>query len=77
MTYRCVQWTTDQDVMDAVFDLGVNDIFEVKFFENRANGQSKGFCVITLGSDSSVRAVIEKLPKRYSTRKFTLRSFNN
>lgn len=56
-------WTTDQDVMDAILDLGVNDIFEVKFFENRANGQSKGFCVVTLGSDNSVRTVIEKLPK--------------
>lgn len=52
--------------MEAVYDLGVNDIYEVKFFENRANGQSKGFCVITLGSDASVRTVIEKLPKRYS-----------
>jgi len=60
-----IQWTTDQDVTDAILDLGINDIFEVKFFENRANGQSKGFCVVTLGSDNSVRAVIEKLPKRY------------
>lgn len=59
-----LQWTTDQDVTDAIVDLGINDIFEVKFFENRANGQSKGFCVVTLGSDSSVRAVIDKLPKR-------------
>ena len=51
--------------MDAVYDIGVNDIFEVKFFENRANGQSKGFCVITLGSEGSVRSVMDKLGKRY------------
>ena len=37
---------------------------EVKFFENRANGQSKGFCVITLGSEPSVRMCMERLPKK-------------
>ena len=58
------QWTTDQDVIDAITELGVNDVMEVKFFENRANGQSKGFCVVTLGSDQSVRSVIEKLGKK-------------
>ncbi|RWS17638.1 cleavage and polyadenylation specificity factor subunit 6-like protein [Dinothrombium tinctorium] len=56
-------WTTDQDIIDAINAIGISDILEVKFFENRANGQSKGFCVVTLGSESSVRNVIEKLPK--------------
>jgi cleavage and polyadenylation specificity factor subunit 6/7 len=37
---------------------------EVKFFENRANGQSKGFCVITLGSEPSMRMCMERLPKK-------------
>lgn len=44
--------------------VGVNDFQEVKFFENRANGQSKGFCVITLGSESSMRVVMDNLPKK-------------
>lgn len=44
--------------------IGVNDFQEVKFFENRANGQSKGFCVITLGSESSMRVVMDNLPKK-------------
>ncbi|KAI2566951.1 cleavage and polyadenylation specific factor 6 [Homo sapiens] len=35
-------WTTDEDLTEAVHSLGVNDILEIKFFENRANGQSKG-----------------------------------
>lgn len=56
-------WTTDQDVVDSIQELGIGDLFEVKFFENRANGQSKGFCVVTLGSENSVRAVLDKLPK--------------
>lgn len=37
---------------------------EVKFFENRANGQSKGFCVISLGSEPSMRICLERLPKK-------------
>ncbi|XP_037277673.1 cleavage and polyadenylation specificity factor subunit 6 isoform X6 [Rhipicephalus microplus] len=57
-------WTTDQDVTDAINAVGVNDVLDIKFFENRANGQSKGFCIVTLGSDSAVRAVMEKLPKK-------------
>ena len=51
-------WTTDADIADAVLSLGVNDFLEVKFYENRANGQSKGFCCVSLGSDSSSRTVI-------------------
>lgn len=58
------QWTTDQDITDAVIGIGVSDFQEVKFFENRANGQSKGFCVITLGSENSMRSVMENLPKK-------------
>lgn len=57
-------WTTDQDISDAVIGTGISDFQEVKFFENRANGQSKGFCVITLGSESSMRIVLENLPKK-------------
>ncbi|CAB3368697.1 Hypothetical predicted protein [Cloeon dipterum] len=54
-------WTTDQDIANAVSDLGVKDFLEVKFFENRANGQSKGFCIISLGSDQSSRVCMSRL----------------
>ncbi|XP_021698727.1 cleavage and polyadenylation specificity factor subunit CG7185 isoform X1 [Aedes aegypti] len=57
-------WTTDQDIADAIAEVGVNDFQEVKFFENRANGQSKGFCVVSLGSENSMRYVMERLPKK-------------
>lgn len=57
-------WTTDADIADAVLSLGVNDFLEVKFYENRANGQSKGFCCVSLGSESSSRTVMERLPKK-------------
>lgn len=58
-----MQWTTDQDITDAVSSIGVPDFQEVKFFENRANGQSKGFCVITLGSEQSMRMCLDRMPK--------------
>ncbi|CAF1031774.1 unnamed protein product [Rotaria magnacalcarata] len=57
-------WTTDGDLADAIHDLGINDLLEVKFHENRVNGQSKGFALVTVGSDTSSRALSEKLPKR-------------
>ncbi|UYV61004.1 CPSF6 [Cordylochernes scorpioides] len=57
-------WTTDQDVTDAINSIGVNDVYEIKFYENRANGQSKGFCIVTLGSENAFQVVLEKLPKK-------------
>ncbi len=36
------QWTTDTDLADAIHELGITDLLEVKFHENRVNGQSKG-----------------------------------
>lgn len=59
-----LQWTTDQDITDSVTSIGVSDFIEVKFFENRGNGQSKGFCVVTLGSEHSLRLVMDRLPKK-------------
>lgn len=59
-----MQWTTDQDIANAVHETGVNDFHEVKFFEHRANGQSKGFCVISMGSEASMRLCMDRLPKR-------------
>ncbi|XP_040566083.1 cleavage and polyadenylation specificity factor subunit 6 [Lepeophtheirus salmonis] len=56
-------WTTDADVADAVSSI-VPDFIEVKFYENRANGQSKGFCAVSLGSEASARILLEKLPKK-------------
>ncbi|GBP63826.1 Cleavage and polyadenylation specificity factor subunit CG7185 [Eumeta japonica] len=59
-----LQYTTDQDIASAIADVGVADFQDVKFFENRANGQSKGFCVVSLGSEQSVRLVLDRLPKK-------------
>lgn len=57
-------WTTDQDIQDAVQSIGVPDFVEVKFYENRANGQSKGFCCVSIGSDGSMKKIMDILPKK-------------
>ena len=57
-------WTTDADIADAVLSVGVNDFVEVKFYENRANGQSKGFCCVSLATEASMRTLMDKLPKK-------------
>ena len=57
-------WTTDQDIQDAVSGLGVDDFLEVKFYENKINGQSKGFCCVSLGSERSMQKVMEEMPKK-------------
>ena len=49
---------------NSITGVGVTDLVEVRFHENRANGQSKGFCVITVGSEQSARTCMDKLPKK-------------
>ncbi|KAF8560935.1 hypothetical protein P879_01917 [Paragonimus westermani] len=56
-------WTTDQDLLEAANKLGINDVVEIKFHENRQNGQSKGFCAMVFGSEQSVRVAMDKMPK--------------
>ncbi|XP_026471967.1 cleavage and polyadenylation specificity factor subunit 6-like [Ctenocephalides felis] len=57
-------WTTDENIIDAIAELGVKDCIAVAFFENRRNGMSKGHCVISLRTESSARTVLEKLPSK-------------
>ncbi|ELT93659.1 hypothetical protein CAPTEDRAFT_113010, partial [Capitella teleta] len=57
-------WTTDQDLTDAISALGISDLLEIKFYENRINGQSKGFATVVFGSDSSSRITMDRLPKK-------------
>ena len=36
------QWISDKDLMHMAQSLGVMDIIEIKFAENKINGQSRG-----------------------------------
>ncbi|XP_054656043.1 cleavage and polyadenylation specificity factor subunit 6 isoform X4 [Dunckerocampus dactyliophorus] len=57
-------WTTDEDLTEAIRSIGITDVLEIKFFENRANGQSKGFALVCVGSDGSSRKLMDLLSKR-------------
>lgn len=56
-------WTSEMDISNAIQALGVQDFVEVKFFENPINGQSKGFCTVTVRSEEGMRKVIDRLPE--------------
>ncbi|XP_057712116.1 cleavage and polyadenylation specificity factor subunit 6 isoform X3 [Corythoichthys intestinalis] len=57
-------WTTDEDLTEAIRSMGITDLLEIKFFENRANGQSKGFALVSVASDTSSRKLMDLLSKR-------------
>ncbi|XP_031169313.1 cleavage and polyadenylation specificity factor subunit 6 isoform X5 [Sander lucioperca] len=57
-------WTTDEDLTEAIRSVGITDVLEIKFFENRANGQSKGFALVCVASEASSRKLMELLSKR-------------
>lgn len=42
-----LQWTTDEELGNAIKECGVTDLINVKFFENRINGQSKGYVLMS------------------------------
>ncbi|KJH44095.1 hypothetical protein DICVIV_09875 [Dictyocaulus viviparus] len=59
-----VWWATDADVALHIKAIGITDLIDMKFFENRTNGQSKGFALLVFASDTSVRSVTEQMPQR-------------
>jgi cleavage and polyadenylation specificity factor subunit 6/7 len=54
-------WTTDLHVIATVKDHGLGDVVCLKFFENRANGQSKGYCLVEVASESLAQNAHDKL----------------
>ncbi|KAE9421462.1 hypothetical protein Angca_002211 [Angiostrongylus cantonensis] len=59
-----VWWATDADVALHIKAIGITDLIDMKFFENRTNGQSKGFALLVFASDTSVRTVTDQMPQR-------------
>ncbi|XP_029353906.1 cleavage and polyadenylation specificity factor subunit 7-like isoform X2 [Echeneis naucrates] len=56
-------WTSDKDLTCMVHTLGVKDIKEIKFAENRINGQSRGFAEVVVTSEESFKILLEKIPQ--------------
>ncbi|KAH7725419.1 Protein CFIM-2 b [Aphelenchoides avenae] len=57
-------WTTDADLTSLIQSCGADDLVDIKFYENRNNGQSKGFALVVFNSEASVKAIMEKLPTK-------------
>ncbi|XP_078536750.1 cleavage and polyadenylation specificity factor subunit 7 isoform X2 [Lissotriton helveticus] len=57
-------WTTDQQLETIIRSVGVRDLIELKFAENRSNGQSKGYAEIVVASESSASQLIAHLGSR-------------
>ncbi|XP_069079353.1 cleavage and polyadenylation specificity factor subunit 7 [Pleurodeles waltl] len=57
-------WTTDQQLETIIRSVGVRDLIELKFAENRSNGQSKGYAEIVVASESSASQLIANLSSR-------------
>ncbi|CAG0885038.1 unnamed protein product [Cyprideis torosa] len=57
-------WTTDRDIEQRLKEIGVTDINEIKFFEHRGNGQSKGYCLVAFESEGSYRKTLDLFAKK-------------
>ncbi|XP_062523033.1 cleavage and polyadenylation specificity factor subunit 7-like isoform X2 [Corticium candelabrum] len=56
-------WTSDMQLANALYNLGAKDLKAIKFYENRVNGQSKGYALVEFLSEVSCHVVVNKLPK--------------
>ncbi|KAJ3595296.1 hypothetical protein NHX12_004600 [Muraenolepis orangiensis] len=56
-------WISDKDLMHMAQSLGVKDIIEIKFAENKVNGQSKGFAEVVVASEASLKTLLDKIPQ--------------
>ncbi|KAK2853978.1 hypothetical protein Q5P01_006639 [Channa striata] len=56
-------WTSDKDLITMAQTLGVKDITDIKFAENKVNGQSRGFAEVVVTSEESLKILLEKIPQ--------------
>ncbi|XP_008308295.1 cleavage and polyadenylation specificity factor subunit 7 isoform X2 [Cynoglossus semilaevis] len=55
-------WTSDADITSMAKTLGVKDIREIKFAENKVNGQSRGYAEVVVATTESFQTLLEKVP---------------
>ncbi|KAM7406065.1 hypothetical protein PAMP_000469 [Pampus punctatissimus] len=56
-------WTSDKDLSCMAQTLGVKDLTEIKFAENKVNGQSRGYAEVVVTSEESLKILLEKIPQ--------------
>ncbi|MEN2496615.1 MAG: Cleavage and polyadenylation specificity factor subunit 6 [Marteilia pararefringens] len=53
-------WITDKQLSDMCKEFGINDLLEIKFFENKGTGVSKGFALLMFGTIESAQLGVSK-----------------
>ncbi|XP_075877857.1 cleavage and polyadenylation specificity factor subunit 7-like isoform X2 [Nelusetta ayraudi] len=56
-------WVSDLDLIFMAQQLGVKDVTDVKFAENKVNGQSRGYAEMTVSSQESLKTLLDKIPE--------------
>lgn len=56
-------WVSDMDLIFMAQQLGVKDVTDVKFAENKVNGQSRGYAEMTVSSQESLKTLLDKIPE--------------
>ncbi|XP_068617166.1 cleavage and polyadenylation specificity factor subunit 7-like [Brachionichthys hirsutus] len=56
-------WTSDTDILAMAQTLGVEDITDIKFSENKANGQSRGYAEVLISSEESLKILLAQIPQ--------------
>ncbi|KAL2088959.1 hypothetical protein ACEWY4_015858 [Coilia grayii] len=56
-------WTSDKDLFNMANAMGVKDVLEIKFAENRANGQSRGYAELVVSTETSLQKLLETMPQ--------------
>jgi len=54
-------WTTDKDLEDIINHAGVGKIKQIKFYENKQNGRSKGYAIVAFHDVEAARQAKERL----------------
>ncbi|XP_027870748.1 cleavage and polyadenylation specificity factor subunit 7-like [Xiphophorus couchianus] len=55
-------WTSDKDLTSLALRLGVKDIADIRFAENKVNGQSRGYAEVVVTTEESLKILLEKMP---------------
>lgn len=56
-------WITQEDVTHLLQRVGVHDIIEIKFAENKVNGLSKGYAEVVVSCEESMKLLLDTIPK--------------
>eukprot|EP00126_Sphaerothecum_destruens_P000420 Sdes_comp10477_c0_seq1m2180 len=54
-------WTSDEDLINRIQNAGAEELKDIRFFEEKMNGKSKGFAYLSFTSEKAASAAVERL----------------